>query len=573
MPDSHYRSLSIEDQSLLQRVEMRNARFAERVAGEDPLYPEPVRLRILFVADGRINYSDNAWGLSTVIESLVQPPPRPYLAIDLTLARRDPDSTDREMGEREAWPARRIKGFRFDNPEHFPAGGYDEVWLFGDLLSFYAGGRWLNAPSNEEIRAVCAFMNGGGGVFAAGDHGGLGSSLCGHIPRVRSMRTWFEGPGPLGEPAGPHMTNGDRLDTNQPKPGGGAGSGDQSDDIPQRLELRRHVRRRLGREDSAPHSLLCGRRGWIDVLPDHPHEGECLEPWETDRSRFGIGGAVECVEYPPAADGSGVAVLPEVIATSRVIPGNDNGGGKAPANARRFGAIAAYDGWRAGVGRVVTDATWHHFINLNLVGNPASGSMGFLASAEGRAHLDTIREYFRNIAIWTAPEAQWRRATGAGVWIGIWEHRVLEAVTRGTGVRMAEAEPDWLMTLGRHTRDELARLVGDRQLFDWAVVLLEKRLPAETVDLVRAWPRSGERVNAPVEPWLEPEPLVDLALGGAVAAMRERFPEAKGVAGDTAGPLLLELAELGAAEGLRRGIGSLRDAAERLGRIGDQCGR
>lgn len=65
----------------------------------------------------------------------------------------------------------------------------------------------------------------------------------------------------------------------------------------------------------------------------------------------------------------------------------DSADKKAPFNAHTFGAICAYDGWRAGpngVGRVVTDATWRHFINLNLVGGPPSGGGGFPVSPEGR---------------------------------------------------------------------------------------------------------------------------------------------------------------------------------------------
>ena len=119
-------------------------------------------------------------------------------------------------------------------------------------------------------------------------------------------------------------------------------------------------------------------------------------------------------EYPDAADGWG-QVVPEVIATSRVPAGNtaDNGGSKRPTEAHSFGAISAYDGHRAGVGRVVCDATWHHFINVNLIGvveggifdqfddpgrseNPAKHN-GFLSSAQGLAALDKIKNYYTNI--------------------------------------------------------------------------------------------------------------------------------------------------------------------------------
>ena len=36
-----------------------------------------------------------------------------------------------------------------------------------------------------------------------------------------------------------------------------------------------------------PHPILCGKDGVINVLPDHPHEGEVVEPTNlTDRPTF-----------------------------------------------------------------------------------------------------------------------------------------------------------------------------------------------------------------------------------------------------------------------------------------------
>ena len=38
-------------------------------------------------------------------------------------------------------------------------------------------------------------MDGGGGLFATGDHGALGKALCGEVPRARSMRRWDDSSG------------------------------------------------------------------------------------------------------------------------------------------------------------------------------------------------------------------------------------------------------------------------------------------------------------------------------------------------------------------------------------------
>lgn len=86
------------------------------------------------------------------------------------------------MLDGDATIARRITNFRFDNATHFAPDMYDEAWLFG-----IETGPGIDAT---ELRSISDFMNGGGGVFATGDHGALGKAMGGEIPRVRSMRLW-----------------------------------------------------------------------------------------------------------------------------------------------------------------------------------------------------------------------------------------------------------------------------------------------------------------------------------------------------------------------------------------------
>lgn len=82
------------------------------------------------------------------------------------------------------------------------------MWLFAVESSF---GPALDAP---ELRAISEFMDGGGGIFATGDHEDLGVAMCGAIPRVRSMRKWhWPDPGPNGEPVAPSAGGPDRFDT------------------------------------------------------------------------------------------------------------------------------------------------------------------------------------------------------------------------------------------------------------------------------------------------------------------------------------------------------------------------
>jgi len=86
-------------------------------------------------------------------------------------------------------------------PFHFDAVDltvYDEIWLFGDegydgspVGPPVGGTGEPGGLTNSELAAITKFMAGGGGLFATGDHDGLGSGMSGNIPRVRYMRKWF----------------------------------------------------------------------------------------------------------------------------------------------------------------------------------------------------------------------------------------------------------------------------------------------------------------------------------------------------------------------------------------------
>src|SRR5579885_90879 len=70
---------------------------------------------------------------------------------------------------------------------------YDVIWLLGDE-GYNEGALVAHASvlSDDENIAIAQFMDDGGGVFDVGDHDGLGAYMCGAIPRVRTMRKWFE---------------------------------------------------------------------------------------------------------------------------------------------------------------------------------------------------------------------------------------------------------------------------------------------------------------------------------------------------------------------------------------------
>jgi hypothetical protein len=563
--------LSIENERLIDEVRQRNLKYFTDIESFKAIFWRPCRIRILMVTDNGLDFSIGSFGLSTLVSILNSPPPRPYVRIDVTTAHRSAVVSDPEVGVGLPGVVRTIKGFNFANANHFAAGMYDEVWMFGFVTSSAGAAKnsWTNMPTTPELQAICQFMDAGGGLFATGDHGGLGSALCGHVPRVRSMRRWFATAGPFGNPAAPDMNSPQRNDTNRPGHDGGFDFDDQSDDIPQEIDPKFYSRLYGWRILRWPHPVLCGRNGVIRVLPDHPHEGECVLPYETNRAQFGpANGLFNFTEYPNAADGSG-QVLPEVIATSRVLAGNNV---KMVTVAQTFGAIAAYDGWRANVGRVVTDATWHHFVNINLVGRPAplvetepDKQLGFLATPAGIAHFENIKEYYRNIAIWLAPQPIHQCMLRGGLWISIWDHRLLEAVTTGAAVSLARIDLPELLWIGRHARDVLGRFAGQCQILEWIFWILEPFFPIEIIDPIRPWPRIPKPIPDPDPgPWFDPQTLLDLALAGAVVAIREQFPDPDPAVVERAQKELPEIARKGAALALRRGLESLQGAQKRL---------
>ncbi len=247
---------------------------------------------------------------------------------------------------------------------------YDVLFLFGS----YSSG---SLPA-AEISVIEDFMDAGGGVFATGDHQNIGRYLCGSIKRVGEMRRW----------TGPSAGGTDRISTNDPGANNIFEFNDQADDIGQKIYPAYHSVSG-GAVASEPHYLLQHpTKNVIEVLPDHPHEGECILP----------ASVADASVWPK--DGSGNDVEPELVALSM------NYGGAFPGKAaisqpRSFGAIGAYDGHETDdeIGRIVVDATWHHFVNVNLIAT-ADGP-GIAGNPDT---YDRVNTYFRNIADWLMPK-------------------------------------------------------------------------------------------------------------------------------------------------------------------------
>ncbi|MGP1373660.1 MAG: hypothetical protein ACTS3T_12595 [Almyronema sp.] len=277
-----------------------------------------------------------------------------------------------------------ITNYKFTDPTHgLKKSRYDVVLILS-----------INGESGPQLtdevgalETVIDFMQAGGGVFATGDHADLGAGMCMDIPRVRAMRYWR-----LADT--PSAGGTDRLTTNLPGSDDAYQFEDQSDQFPQRLYV--NYRTEAGGIGMA-HPLLQvpGSNRAIEVFPDHPHEGECRVPTNlTTKLPDGV------TDEWPLRSGSPSRVSPEAIALT-MSHGNAFPGKQAVVP-RSFVAISAYDGQLANVGRVVTDATWHHFVNVNIVGDlPAlpPGRQGLT----GR-NLDDVKQYYRNIVTWLMPK-------------------------------------------------------------------------------------------------------------------------------------------------------------------------
>lgn len=346
--------------------------------------------RILMVADGVIDFGHQMFGLSEFLKALGQGT-TPGEELFITTAHR---------GEKVEGRVADNYLFRFEDGS---LENYDQVWLFG-----YNEQNSDDALSKGELKVLSAFMNKGGGVFATGDHGDLGYALCGQVPRVSSMRKWCKAGDECDRPAPPR--NGvNRHDTLLEGHDEGFQVTDQSDNIPQRLTPKPYQ----SGDETYPHPLLKHGKAMIKVFPDHMHEGECVEEVDlTCELQFLDGPLFD--EFPKLPE-KNERLSPEVIAISLSAGGyiKLEGANGLPVKPRCFGAICVYEGDRVffvegedkyQVGRVVVDASFHHFVDINLDGTGSSKGKGFHdETGNPTKDYEAIKQYYRNIAGWLNP--------------------------------------------------------------------------------------------------------------------------------------------------------------------------
>nr|ACN58853.1 hypothetical protein AKSOIL_0238 [uncultured bacterium BLR12] len=433
-------------------------------------------VRILIVVDGPIGVDSADFGLGMVIDTLESESFYSNVRFRITCATRagapqtNPSATSTQF---------KYRGFRFDMAG-FNINNYDQIWFFGfdpgndaspndaniDTINPFSNPNPLNDPA--EIDILNNWMNANrGGVLAMGDHHYLGASLCSKIPRVRKMRRWTNADNV------PSISGPDRHDTNQDKTGTGViGFDAQSDDTPQPIEvLKKRYSKYIFTTTAIPHPILCGADGVINIFPDHPHEGEVLGTlYDT-----GTGGTPvdltaaypgAAPEFPDYISGTGKPE-PQIIALGHPLnsprheknqPFNTNNPTHTNSSAP-FGLVNVYNGEQAGVGRIVTDATWHHWFNINLVG------LDTVASAD---RYRKIQNYFTNVAVWLCNEGL--RNSILTTWV--WGYLIREF----DPMRFSAHDSIW--RLGINARDALGRTASQCNTYEWISIYIPDLIPA-----------------------------------------------------------------------------------------------
>lgn len=521
--------------SALTHLSLENARLLEeraRIRELERLKPtltifRRCSVRLLLVTDGLSFSATDDFGLGAFVKILLDAPIWAYKRITLAnigpfnVGHVDPSLTS------ETRVHARIADFRFDNPAHFNPAEFDAVFLFGISSTYPNSLRTGGQLLDTEIAVLNAFQNAGGGVFATGDHGTLGQALCSKVARARDMRWWTNFPDPTNANNQVSMGGRWRNDTNVMNAGSNLFN-DQSDDVPQTITPRYYTLNSGLFRYRFPHPLLCGPKGVIRVMPDHPHEGECKTPGSLDQTILVNGSAT--AEYPNAT-GGGPRPRPEIIAWNNVAAGrvSTSGGSKDSTLGHSFASICAYDGHQAGVGRVVADSTWHHFVNVNLIGidgvEVGTFADGFLGSPAGQAAYEDIKAYFRNLMLWLSRPGTISCLNSSWLFELVLSDKVLEAVLTAREIPLERISPKVISLIGAHARDVLGRRNSRCQSVKLVLdIVLEKWRPIFDI-----WGPLKEDLPEP-EPLdrlaiIDFEPLVDALLGGALVQVSQLLTE------------------------------------------------
>ena len=443
----------------------------------------------------------------------------------------------------------KYRGFRFDmmNGATSVIDKYEQIWCFGfkpgntgSLNDADIDQSVVFPASNAELLKLSQWMKDKkGGLFGTGDHHFLGASMCRRIPRLGTMRRWTNADGvpPQFTPA--------RIDTLRPPspayepgaPGGPQALGNsphQGDLTPQPIQWVTWqssfwpfgTRKR-------PHPVLCHPTlGPIDVMPDHAHEGLCV-----DTAAVPLGGSYNFgsgaqPEYPDATDG-GLRPTPVVIAYGSNLGDPPYNFQKMEQPARTSNPmISVYDGHRAGVGRVATDSTWHHWMDVNIDNMKAANNEDW----------KKISRYFINLAVWLNPPGFSTHCLYLSAVVSHFEYPGFQEFVPGLSTR----------ELGRSLRTHLIKYYGPCWVTEhiWDIIWERKLLPFEI--LTKLKPQVDQ-------PDIDPDIFEETVLGTLVEAAMKQAEAIKRAASDGKAQVDITIPEPDElfAEPLRKSIGAL----------------
>lgn len=457
----------------------------------DPAQLNPQEIRILLLADGGITFGNEHYGLSLFIE--VFDAYNPFVRFNVTTANRNAfdDTAD-------------YPGFSFEkdfNPKRF-----HEVWLFGSEPDL------KKKLPEKELEILAKFMNDGGGVFATGDHEALGAALCGEVPRVRRMRKWFfADPLPNGQPRSTPRDNEFRHDSLNRGDNYEYEYLDQIDDAPQ-LIFPKMFNPTCCLKGS-PHPVLAYGLEAIRFLPDHVHEGECYVPDDLDTCfQFG---AYKGEDFPAGPGTGSKRVGPEVIAWAQIPDPHITRNylqclptGQVPS----FGIIGAYDGRQADVGRVVVDASFHHFVNFNLYGFATSEDRA--SKDKGQHAYEQIKAYFGNIALWLARPQTHRKVFNRVLAVSLRTYPLIEELlTLRDRINSESLRFRDYYNLGLMARSTVGSLTSSALAREWAFDLFQDLLAQSHGDFFQKLLRGGLLDVADLLFGVNVEAVIDTLLG------------------------------------------------------------
>lgn len=396
---------------------------------------------------------------------------------------------------------------------------YDELWIFGvEQTNTKKGPR--NKLEPEEIGALLEWMK-TGGVMITGDHSspiegkkcrddhnafiGLGAAIGREVPRAGKLRVWDGLPtdcvgGDLEQRDNFNTQEGDNPLTLDTTPL-------QHDKHPQTLRLL---------PANSPHRLFW----WyldpntheivpINKFPDHMHEGHLIIP-----STVGGDWPAQSQQPIPVAQGRDKRFIHQEKYSNVVV---------------------AYDGdsvsaVNSGVGRIVADSSFHHYLNINLLDIEARDAN---RNPVPFSDLDQIAQYYGNLVLWLAPKRIRDQITWGLFFLVASHPDILELKGNDAAVLGSAAHSILENEIGV---SNLYRLLapsehekGMRQIDNHlSVVFLEKEIPSEFVIdaeqtlgcVIQKYHDRFEDFGMTGAGWLEQDPALSEV---AIAGMREAF--------------------------------------------------